>query len=47
MNKVIVNKAKKFSQLLRKYRYYDVNGQEKWCGDNPSRKLQTILSITI
>ena len=49
MNKVKVNRAKKFSQLLRKdvIMSYDANGQEKWGGDNPSRKLQTILSIAI
>ena len=47
MNKVKVNKAKTFSHFLRKWRHYGVNGQEKWGGDNPSRKLQTILSIVI
>ena len=46
-NKVKVKKAKKLSQVLRKWRQYDVNGQEKWGGDNPSRKLQTILSIAV
>ena len=47
MNKVKVNKAKTFSQLSWKSRHYDVNGQEKWGGDNPGRKLQTFLSIAI
>ena len=47
IDKVKVNKAKKIIQLLRKWRHYDVNGQEKRGGDNPSRKLQTILSIAI
>ena len=47
MNEVKVNKAKKFSRLFWKRRHYDVNGQEKRGGDNPSPKLQTILSIAI
>ena len=47
MIKVKVKKAKNFSQLLRKWRHYDVDGQEKWGGDNPSRKRQTILSIVM
>ena len=47
MNEVKVNNATKFSQHLQKWRYYNANGQEKWDGDNPSRKLQTTLSIAI
>ena len=42
MNKVKANKAKKFSQFLRKWRHNEVNGQEKWDVDDPSQKLQTI-----
>ena len=47
MNKVKANKPKKFRLLLQKWCHCDVNGQEKWDGNNPSRKLQTVLSIVI
>ena len=44
LNEVKVSKPKKFNQLFQKRRHYDVNGQKKYGGDNPSRKLQTMLS---
>ena len=47
MNEIKVNKVKKLVNFCRNdVIMIDVNGQAKWNGDNLSRKLQTMLSVT-